>query len=63
MLHSCLVIHHLLQTVFHRRPVLQVAGHLYCKDSEHKYVLSTSLESVLENAQDQGKALWDSLMD
>lgn len=57
--HSCLVIHHLFKTAFHPDPVLQIAGHLCCKDAEHKCVLYKSLESAL----DHGKALWDSLMD
>lgn len=36
------------KTAFHPDPVLQIAGHLCCKDAEHKCVLSKSLESLLK---------------
>lgn len=68
ILHTCLVIHrsiwdHLFKTVFHSDSVLQTAGHLSCKDAEHKCVPSKSLESLLESAPDHGKVVWDSLLD
>lgn len=49
---------HFVSAVFH--PFLQTAGHLYYKLAEHKCVLSISLESLLENAPNHGKIMWDS---
>lgn len=52
---------HFFKAVFHPDPFLQTAGQFYYKLAEHRYMLSKSLESLLGNAPNHGKIMWDSL--